>query len=378
MSIRVDPSLRSELHQYGAVDIDACYNCGNCTAICALSEAQIPLPRKTIRYLQLGAKDRLVESLEPWLCYYCGECTQTCPREADPGEAMMAMRRYLTAQYDWTGLGQRFYRSKVWEFAALLLVAVLVIVGFCLFHGPMVTERVELLTFAPAKRIEVVDWAIALLLGGLILSNVYRMYARVMRSGPRLSGRPLLYLRELKTLILHFLTQARYLQCKNRRHWLNHFLLMTGYSLMFLLVVILLRWFQTDRIYPIYHPQRLLGYYAFLGLTYGSTVALIGRLRKREPIHVHSHTTDWLFLVLLLVTSVTGLAVHVLRYLEMPLPTYYMYVAHLAIGIPMLVVEVPFSKWAHLSYRPVAMYLAAVRARATELEAQPSAQAQVA
>jgi hypothetical protein len=32
---------------------------------------------------------------------------------------MMAVRRWLTAQYDWTGLAKRFYTSKKWEFGAL-------------------------------------------------------------------------------------------------------------------------------------------------------------------------------------------------------------------------------------------------------------------
>ncbi len=39
--------------------------------------------------------------------------------------------------------------------------------------------------------------------------------------------------------------------------------------------------------------------------------------------------------------------------------TYVMYMVHLAIAVPMLVVEVPFGKWAHLLYRPLAMYVAA-------------------
>ena len=37
--------------------------------------------------------------------------------------------------------------------------------------------------------------------------------------------------------------------------------------------------------------------------------------------------------------------------------TYYTYVVHRAILVPMLVVEVPFSKWSHLAYRPLAVYL---------------------
>jgi heterodisulfide reductase subunit C len=38
--------------------------------------------------------------LDPWLCYYCGDCSATCPKAAEPGETMMAARRWLTAQYD--------------------------------------------------------------------------------------------------------------------------------------------------------------------------------------------------------------------------------------------------------------------------------------
>ena len=37
---------------------------------------------------------------------------------------------------------------------------------------------------------------------------------------------------------------------------------------------------------------------------------------------------------------------------------------HLSLVVPMLALEVPFSKWSHLAYRPLAMYLAQVRATA--------------
>lgn len=69
------------------------------------------------------------------------------------------------------------------------------------------------------------------------------------------------------------------------------------------------------------------------------------------------HPSDWIFLVLLLLTTVTGILVHLFRIHGLPYPTYYAYVIHMAVLVPMLVVEVPFSKWAHLAYRPVALYL---------------------
>jgi hypothetical protein len=46
-----------------------------------------------------------------------------------------------------------------------------------------------------------------------------------------------------------------------------------------------------------------------------------------------------------------------------------MYVIHLAVAVPMLVIEVPFGKWSHLAYRPLAVYLTNVRNRARDLPA---------
>jgi Fe-S oxidoreductase len=78
----------------------------------------------------MGLKDQLESSVEPWLCYYCGDCSKTCPRDANPGELMMSLRRYLTSKYDWTGLSKRFYTSEVWELAFILLFAILVVISF--------------------------------------------------------------------------------------------------------------------------------------------------------------------------------------------------------------------------------------------------------
>jgi Fe-S oxidoreductase len=43
-----------------------------------------------------------------------------------------------------------------------------------------------------------------------------------------------------------------------------------------------------------------------------------------------------------------------------------MYVIHLAIAVPMLIIEVPFGKWSHLFYRPLAIFLAAVKEKAAK------------
>ncbi len=363
MTARVDPGLLDEMKEYGDVNIEACFNCGNCTAICPLSTDESPFPRNNIRLLQLGLRDRILESTDPWLCYYCGECSETCPRGAELGESQMALRRWLTAQYDWTGLAGKFYTSAIWEVGALLLVGAFIVLMFAMFHGPIVTDQVELNTFAPVHLVHLGDWIMAGLLSFFLLTNVFRMHQFVLR--PKENGWPSLitYLSEAWKLVYHAATQKRYSECERKRPWINHLLIVSGYVLMFGIIVLFLPWFQTDEIYPIYHPQRWLGYYATIVLLYGVGAALWGRIKKDAEYHRFSHLSDWIFPILLLLTTITGIFVHIFRYTGLPLATYYTYVIHLAILTPMLVLEVPFGKWSHLAYRPVAIYLQAIKER---------------
>ena len=382
MSAQVNPDLLLNLKEFGVEDASACFNCGNCTAICSLSTESTPFPRKIIRYLQLGLNDKLMQSPEPWICYYCGDCSDTCPRQANPGEVMMGLRRYLTSLYDWTGISRLFYTSKLFEVLSLLVMAAVVGLGFYIFHGPMITDHVALNVFAPNHVIELVDLIMLVVLSFFLLSNAYRMSRAVMNSGPGaqetsgngiLFGIPLsVYLKEGKEFILQFFTQKSFGACGTRSQriqWIVHLLMMTGYSIVFLLVVVGIRWFQRDEIYAIWNPIRLLGYYSTFGILYGVTYAFIGRIKKSKTVYEHSHSTDWAFLIMLWLTAFTGILIHFTRLLGMPLSTYYIYVIHLMIAIPMLVIEVPFAKWTHQLYRPLILYLMKVKESAASVKA---------
>ncbi len=384
MSTQVNPELIETLEEYGVTDASTCFNCGNCTAVCNLSTESVPFPRKLIRYLQIGATEKIFQSPEPWLCYYCGDCSETCPREANPGEVMMGLRRYLTALYDWTGLSRLFYTSKAFEIIALSIVSALIGVAFYLFHGPMLTDRVALNVFAPNRVIEKLDLMMAAVLSFFLLTNAYRMFSAIMsqplpgedetsakrRKRSPLKGIPIkYYIQEGKEFVLQFITQRKFASCEKREkiiQWISHLLVMSGYSLVFLLVVVGIRWFQRDEIYPLWNPIRLLGYYATFGLLYGVSYAIINRLKKSSTVYEHSHSTDWIFLILLWLTTFTGILIHFTRLLELPLATYYIYAIHLMIAVPMLVLEVPFAKWAHQLYRPLVLYLMKVRERAVQ------------
>lgn len=375
MSVKVDPNLMKELKHFGLTDANKCFHCGNCTAVCPLSTPDNPFPRKLVKYAQMGLKDKILQAPEPWLCYYCGDCSDRCPRGADPGETMMAMRRYLTSQYDFTGFAKKFYTSEIFEIAAVAVVAALIGLAFLIFHGEVITDRavldsmgvsVALNTFAPNWIIEILDWIMAVVLSAVLLTNVYRCAKFTM--GEQLFKIPLkFYIGKAKDLILHTLTQKQFSECEDRWQWVVHLLIMTGYASVFMMVVVGLRWFQRDSVIDPNWPtvsviMSIVGYYATFAIMYGTTYALIGRIKKSKAPYKNSHGTDWMFLILLQLTTLTGILVHLFIYLKWPLPTYWIYVIHLMVAIPMLVLEVPFAKWAHLAYRPVVLFLTRVKA----------------
>lgn len=371
MSNRIDPGLLQEVKKYGHVNVEACFNCGNCTAICPLSTDATPFPRNNIRLLQMGLKERILQSTDPWLCYYCGECSETCPRGAEPAEAQMALRRWLTAQYDWTGLGARFYTSNGWVIGTLLLTAAIVMALIALFHGPIVTDHVELNTFAPVHIVHLADLVMAGAISLFLFMNIFRMYSFIMGKGTRVKIPLSLYLSEAWNLPYQVLTQKRFSECDDKGPWLYHMILASGYALMFVIIVLFLGWFQTDNLYSIFNPQRWLGYYAAAALIYGAGMAIWGRARGNRQMHKYSQLSDWLFPILLVLLAATGLLVHIFRYAGMPLATYYTYVAHM-VFVPAVYVSVgPMGKWAHLFYRPLAVYFQAVKEKA--LLAQPAA-----
>ncbi len=62
---KVNPKFAAELSKYGSNDFHACFNCGNCTAICSLSTQENSFPREMIRYTTLGLEDEL-KALTVW------------------------------------------------------------------------------------------------------------------------------------------------------------------------------------------------------------------------------------------------------------------------------------------------------------------------
>ena len=372
---RVNPDLKKEIGKYGVQDWNECFHCGNCTALCPLTEDNALFPRKAIRQVQMGIKPQLDKNIDPWLCYYCGECSETCPRDANPGEIMMSLRRYLTATYDWTGLSRKFYTSKSWELIFVSAFGFLIIAMFMIFLPPaanlwgnpgaylneqggvMINSLVTGVSSGDFIRtIEYIDWTMAGIVALLLISNLFVMFNRVILSNHDVQVPFHAYFTEFWQLIWHFLTQAKFSKCDDKNYWFGHMLLMTGYTIMFTLIVVFLPEFQTEEVLPWYNWQRILGYYATFGILFFLIRIAIRRYKKSDMKTRFSHPTDWLFIVMLGMTTVSGILIHIFRLSGLPVATYWSFVIHMAVLVPMIMIEVPFSKWSHLAYRPFAIY----------------------
>jgi hypothetical protein len=319
-------------------------------------------------------REPLLSGLGPWLCYYCGDCSTNCPRETEPAEAMMTVRRYLTTQYDWTGLASKIHRSRAWAIGAHVAVGAVVVLLVVLYHLHVVGLEFRDLTSSSMGLEHMFDTitmftrSVFLIALFFLISSAFRMYRFTVR-GRNAAGVPLhLYVTEARTLLAHALGQLRFRDCSEHQAWIRHLLLVFGCSVMSLVPFFFLDWFQTDEIFPLYHPQRWLGYAAAGALIYATGDILIGRVRKRRQAHRFSNAADLILPVSLLLTAVTGIAVHILRFAELSLAAHYAYALHLAVVVPLVIVEIPFGKASHMIYRPLAIYLHRVGERASHAE----------
>jgi ferredoxin len=364
MAIRANPKLITELEIYGAQDVSKCYHCGNCSATCPFSKEPYIFPRRSMRSLQMGLEAKLESELEPWLCYYCGECSAECPRDAQPGETMMSLRRWLTARYDFTGIARLFYLSAKAEILAVILVALLAGAGFLLygFSQGSITNYNGPNAFLPASSIHIFDWVLASVLLALLLTNCARMWWFTVGRDTKVHVPLSAYVTKIYLLPVHFFTQMRYAKCEQKRPWVIHLVLMLSYVTMLILIMFFLAPMWSGP--AVNWSVHVFGLAASAGLLVTTIIFLRKRLKKAEVQYEQSHETDWMFLVLLIVVAATGLLQFSLHRLGLETAANVNYVIHMMAVVPMLLLEVPFSKWSHMAYRPLAMYFADLKAEA--------------
>jgi heterodisulfide reductase subunit C len=79
---KLNPKFKYEVaKEAGGENIKLCFACGICTASCPIREVDERYnPRKIIRMVLLGMKDRVLKNDFIWFCSTCYACTERCPQ----------------------------------------------------------------------------------------------------------------------------------------------------------------------------------------------------------------------------------------------------------------------------------------------------------
>ncbi len=140
-----------------------------------------------------------------------------------------------------------------------------------------------------------------------------------------------------------------------------HLMLMLSYVTMFVLIMFFLHQVQGGP--AIDWRVHAFGYAATVGLLAAIVYAVYQRRKGILTQFRLSHESDWIFLTLLFLVASTGILQHILHRTGYDMAANITYLVHLAGVVPMLVLEVPFSKWSHMAYRPLALFFAQLRAQ---------------
>ncbi len=347
--MRVDPTaisdLPKKLERLGAKNIYQCFNCGNCTAICPLSDNDYTFPRRVIRYLQLGQVDRLLSSPEIWMCHGCGECSATCPRRAYPSEIMNAVRNFTIGEFAFPKFIARMFESPAYlpllfGIPLLLLYVFMYTIGFPEYPAGEIYF---------SKYIEPVYIEMAGIVAGLyVLLSVLIGFARFSRHVRPQTG----FFRNLIDAIVMIIKHSKFEECETNKFRKNaHLLVFYGFLLLgisTLGALVYLDFLHKELSLPLTDPVKILGNIGAVMLVLGSLWIIYERVSKREEVGSPAYS-DWFFIVTLLLVGITGLALEALRFAQ-SVVAYPMYLVHLVFVFNLLIYA-PHSKFAHLLYR---------------------------
>ena len=83
---RMDARFGAEVKRRSGVNFNACWHCKSCVNGCPFSQAMDYPPNGIIRLVQLGQKQRALQSSTIWICVGCNTCSIQCPNAIDiPG-----------------------------------------------------------------------------------------------------------------------------------------------------------------------------------------------------------------------------------------------------------------------------------------------------
>jgi quinone-modifying oxidoreductase subunit QmoC len=375
--IQPDLEFKCQIMRLDAHDLSSCYQCGTCSAVCPISTADNPFPRKEMVWVQWGLKERVLSNPSIWLCHQCGVCNAYCPRGAQPANLMAALRDYSIGYYAVPNFMGRWLEAPRY-LPLLFLIPAVILLTMVAWSGNLTSlpqGEVIFAKFIPDFTIEVVySIAVGLAIIGGVLGG-FRYWNAMSRSlapdtESAVSSR---FIALFKEIFEH----RKFAACTkdpvgtketHKQHlWRTHLLVFYGF--LGLVVTTTSVWlgqlfFNYYEPFPLWHPVKILGNVSGIAVIGALTVFFVRRIVDGTKAGKSTYS-DWLFLGILALTALTGYGNEALRLADIRYAAYPMYFIHLVL-VFFLLVYFPYSKFAHVVYRTAAMLFAAGLAPASE------------
>lgn len=370
--IIAEPDLQftKDLIAAGAGDLKKCYQCATCSVACRISPDNSPYPRKEMIWAQWGLKDRLLNDPDVWLCHQCNDCSTQCPRGANPGDVLKAVRKMNIQENSWPSfLGKLVGTPGMFVLAAgIPIVIVLLIVsisgGWTFPTGPVKYSSHSIahpdgFLFLPA--IQVIFTA-ALIFSVISLIMSLKSYWNQLNSGNPvgITGSGKGFVPSLIESLQEILPHTTFKDCEaNNIRYAAHLLAFWGMIGLFVTTAIVAFNFDILGLKPPSQngpgtiPIKLLGNVSAIAFVLGLAIMLVRRLTAPDQTGTSAYF-DWFFLLIIAGAGASGLLTELSRWAGLIGPTYTLYVIHLMFVLALLL-YLPFSKFAHLGYRTVAI-----------------------
>lgn len=368
--IKTDLEFIKRLQESGGESLKKCFQCATCSVVCSVTPDNKPYPRKEMIYAQWGMKDQIIKDPDIWLCHYCGDCTANCPRGANPGEVLGAMRQACIEHYSTPSFLARMVNQS--KFLPLLIAfPVLVILGMLNMLG---TLKIPEGTIQYSKMIPPFPWIdmIFMAAAGFAALVFFRgvtqywkdLNANVSPWKKKLSNESVV--NALVEVVKETIAHTNFKKCtENINRSSSHLLVLLGFIGLFFTTgwsafyewapkLGLMGHYESP--YPFSDPIKWLALASTVSLVVGIYKVLQDRQANANKAGFGTYF-DWLFIWVIVAVAATGALSWFFRVSGMALLAYPTYFLHL-VAVFFLFFYAPYSKMAHMVYRTTAMVYA--------------------
>jgi len=376
--VKADLDFVRQIRAAGGDTVNKCYQCATCSTVCNLAPADKPFPRKEMLLAQWGQREMLVKDVDLWLCYQCNDCSLHCPRGARPGDVLAAARTAVYRSFAVPSFMGRALASPA-ALPALLIVPALLLLACVFAFAPttesgefvfMTSELIDFDLFLPHSSVDALFVLANIVIFLLAATGFWRFWKQIqMPDIEKKTG----FIPAAIATVKEVLSHSRFNECEaNKARTTGHMLLIYGFigamittGAVFVFVFIphylhllglesLHSWFTVPIDLP--HPVKFLGAFSGLALMVGGLLLILRRWRDPEKVGANGYV-DSLFLYVIFAVGLTGMLSWLFRVGGAAMAAYAIYYLHL-VAVACLLWYMPYSKFAHMVYRTLALIYA--------------------